>query len=143
VHARRAVFVAAGVLVVVAACGGNGDGPSARDVRSDPPPAAAEYCALVETFYERLGVLARRSASSEEFDARLIGFLREQQPLFERLAMVAPPEIQADAQTQADAFAEVARVGSTSPLETERARAAERRTVAYEEEACGIVVDDS
>lgn len=138
----RAAAVA--ILVVgLAACGGGG-GDDGEQVAPRPeptiPPEASEYCALVEDFYERLGALISRSTDQVDLDRRFIGFVREQQPLFDRLAAAAPEEIATAADIQRDAFADVARTGTTDPLETEGALAAERTTVAYEEEVCGIVV---
>jgi len=137
--------VAAGLLVVVlAACGAEVGGGDGEQVGPRPevaiPPEASEYCSLVEEFYERLGALIGRSTDEADYDDKFIGFVREQQPLFDRLAEAAPPEIERAAAIQRDAFAEVARTGTTDPLGTEGALAAERTTVAYEDEVCGIVV---
>jgi hypothetical protein len=132
------------LIGVVGGCGSGDDSSTALTVpeRRDPsiPAEASEYCALVEEFYERLGSLIGRSADQDELDDKFIGFVREQQSLFNRLAASAPEEIATAAAIQRDAFAEVARTGTTQAFETEGYLAAERDTVRYEEEVCGIVV---
>lgn len=117
------------------------------DARRTPSPEAREYCALVERFYGRLDDFVSRvqeelgpDADEAGLDQRLVGFIRENQDLFEQLAAAAPPVIAADAATQAAAFEQVAVQGTLAPLETPAARTAENRTVEYEEEECGIVV---
>ena len=115
--------------------------------RPEPSAEAGEYCALVEQFYAELDEFVARiqgelgeEADEEELDQRYVGFIRENQELFEQLAAAAPEEIANDAATQAAAFEQVAVQGTLEPLETPEALAAETRTVEYEEKECGIVV---
>jgi hypothetical protein len=145
----RALLIASRVLGAVVLGGAcsvaveDGDG-----ARRPPSPEAREYCALVERFYGRLDEFVSRAqeglgadADEAELDQRFVGFIRENQDLLERLAAAAPPEIDADAAIQAAAFEQVAVQGTLSPLETPAAKAAETRTVEYEEEECGIVIE--
>jgi hypothetical protein len=146
----RSLLIAAAVVLGLTLPGGacsvsveDGD-----ETRRTPSREAREYCALVERFYGRLDEFVRRAqeqlgpdADQAALDQRLVGFIRENQELFEQLAGVAPAAIASDAATQATAFEQVAVQGDLSPLETPAARAAEARTVEYEEEECGIVVD--
>jgi hypothetical protein len=101
---------------------------------------------LVEAYYQRLDEFLADAqeqlgsdATQAALDRRYVGFVRENQPLFEALATAAPDVIADDAATQAGAFAAVAQEGDLAPLYTEAARAAENHTVAYEAEECGIV----
>ncbi len=137
-------------VVAVASCSSSGsDGgndafdPSARRL---PGAEAREYCGLVGEYYERLDEFVAdvqeqlgSDATQAALDRRYIGFVRENQPLFEELVTAAPDVIADEAATQAQAFADAARVGDLAPLETPAARTAESRTVAYEAEECGIV----
>ncbi|MGQ0805488.1 MAG: hypothetical protein ACT4PI_16715 [Actinomycetota bacterium] len=140
----RALLIAAATLL-----GGACSVDDSGNARSITPRAEArEYCALVERFYGRLDEFVGRAqedlgpdADQSELDQRLVGFIRENQDLFERLAAVAPGAIAADAATQAAAFEQVAVQGTLAPLETPAAKAAESRTVEYEEEECGITVE--
>jgi hypothetical protein len=134
-----------GAAVLGGACSTAADDDD--DAGRRPSPEAREYCALVERFYGRLDEFVGRTqeelgadADEAEFDQRFVGFIREHQDLFEQLAATAPPEIAADAATQAAAFEQVAVQGDLGALETPAAKAAENRTVEYEEEECGIVV---
>ena len=136
-------------VLPAAVLGGACSVDDSRDARSVTPSAEArEYCALVERFYGRLDEFVSRAqeqlgpdADQSELDQRVVGFIRENQELFEQLQAVAPAAIAADAATQAAAFEQVAVQGSLAPLETPAAKAAETRTVEYEEEECGIVVE--
>lgn len=145
----RALLIAATVVGGLALLAGACSVDDSGSTRSITPPAEArEYCALVERFYGRLDEFVGRAqedlgpdADQSELDQRLVGFIRENQDLFEQLAAVAPDAIAADAATQAAAFEQVAAQGTLAPLETPAAKAAESRTVEYEEEECGIVVE--
>ncbi len=148
-HRPRAVLSVLVASAVLVSCASSGDdGPGDLSARHLPSPEARTYCGLVREFYERLDewfTAAQEALGSDATDAaldqRYVGFIRENQPLFGELEVAAPDVIAGVAATQARAFAEVATQGSLAPLETEAARAAERRTVAYEEEECGIVVE--
>ena len=151
-HRRRRLLSAFAVLVVATAAGceisADGSDDAAPSARHLPSPEAREYCALVETFYQRLDVWFAAAqedlgsdATEAALDQRYVGFVRENQPLFDNLADAAPGKIAAAAATQALAFAAVATEGTLAPLETDGALAAERVTVAYEAEECGIVVE--
>jgi hypothetical protein len=141
-----AVTVVGGLALLGGACSDSvEDGDQARPT---PSPEAREYCALVERFYGRLDEFVGRAqedlgpdADQSELDQRLVGFIRENQDLFEQLVAVAPAAIAAEAATQAAAFEQVAVQGTLAPLETPAAKAAEARTVEFEEEECGIVVE--
>ena len=116
--------------------------------QATPSAEARQYCALVERFYGRLDEFVARvqdelgpDVDESEYDQRFVGFVRENQELFEQLAAAAPAEIAADAATQAAAFEQVAVQGTLDPLETQEALAAEDRTVEYEEEECGVTVE--
>jgi transcriptional regulator with GAF, ATPase, and Fis domain len=150
-HRPRLLLIVATSLALAGGCSVNVEGGDYSDPevepRREPRAAAREYCALVEEFYERLGAFQDRAlgdlgdeATDDALDRRFVGFVREQQQLFERLAAAAPAEIAAAATTQAEAFAAVAADGNLDPLETDAAEQAEDRTVEYEERECGIVV---
>ena len=150
-HRPRSVLIAAGIgmaAIVGAACTVSVDDDSDSGSRATPSAEAREYCALVERFYGRLDQFIAQAqdelgedADQAEFDQRLVGFIRENQDLFEQLAAVAPAVIAEDAATQAAAVEQVAVQGTLDPLETPEARAAETRTVEYEERECGIEVE--
>ena len=129
-----------------AACSSSTTDDAERHVT--PPAEARDYCALVERFYGRLDQFVSDTqqelggdVSDAEFDQRLVGFIRENQQLFDQLEAAAPPAIAADAAIQAAAFEQVAVQGNLTPLETPEAKAAEDRTVEYEADKCGIVVE--
>ena len=147
---RVAVLVGAALVVATFGCSVtvDGDDSSEGDASSRPSAEAREYCGLVEEFYDRLAAFQNRAqeelgdeATDDALDRRFVGFVREQQQLFQRLAAAAPAGIAAEAAIQAEAFAAVAAEGDLEPLETPAAEEAEDRTVAYEERECGIVVD--
>jgi hypothetical protein len=140
-----AAAVVPGSVLLGAACSVSVE--DGDETRRAPSAEARQYCALVDRFYGRLDEFIRRAqeelgpdADQADFDQRLVGFIRENQDLFEQLAEVAPATIAPDAGTQAAAFEQVAVQGDLTPLGTPAARAAEARTVDYEEEECGIVV---
>jgi len=133
--------------VVGAACSASTEEEGAER-HVTPPAEARDYCALVERFYGRLDQFVSDTqqelggdVSDAEFDQRLVGFIRENQQLFDQLEAAAPPAIAADAAIQAAAFEQVAVQGDLTPLETPEAKAAEDRTVEYEADKCGIVVE--
>ena len=145
-HRPRRFLITVGLLgaTLAAGCTVSVDNDTPRP---EPSAEAREYCALVEQFYGRLDQFVARvqdelgeEADQQELDQRFVGFIRENQELFEQLAAAAPAEIDADAATQAAAFEQVAVEGTLAPLETPQALAAETRTVEYEEKECGIVV---
>ena len=148
-HRSRAVLIVAAVaggLVFGGACSVSVEDGDEAD--RTPSPAAREYCALVDRYYGRLDAFMARAqeelgpeGDQADLDQRLVGFIRENQELFEQLAVAAPAVIAADAATQAAAFEQVAVQGDLTPLETPAAVAAETRTVEYEEEECGIEVE--
>ncbi len=151
-HRQRRLLSALAVLVVATAAGceisAESSDDAARSARHLPSPEAREYCALVEEFYERLDQWYTAAqdelgsdATETALDQRYVGFVRENQQLFDDLEEAAPDVIAQAAATQARAFSEVATEGDLAPLETEGALAAERVTVAYEAEECGIVVE--
>ena len=112
------------------------------------PPEAREYCALVESYYEEIGEwldgVSRElgaDVTDESLDQRFVGFVREHQDLYERLAAAAPDEINDAARVQQETWALVAEQGSLEPLQTEAAVAAEDETVEYEADVCGIIVE--
>jgi hypothetical protein len=148
-HRYRRLLNALAVVVLAAGCEISADGSDdARSVRHLPSAEAREYCRLVAEFYERLDAWFAAAqerlgsdATEAALDQRYVGFVRENQPLFDELEEAAPDKIADAAATQAQAFADVATQGSLAPLETESALAAERVTVAYEAEVCGIVVE--
>lgn len=133
-----------GSAVLGAACSASVEDGDAT--RSTPSREAREYCVLVDRFYGRLDEFVRRvqeelgsEVDQAHLDQRLVGFIRENQDLFEQLAAVAPAAIAPDAAIQAAAFEQVAVQGDLTPLQTPSARSAEARTVEYEKEECGIV----